>query len=251
MRYTGQVIAYPVDMKWWMQLFGRRRLAANTDFGADSLRRQLLPAANDGIISSAAIIQGLLAGGASGHDALVGVAALIAIGIVSTAAAEYSELTVERDAQLSLVRAEARQLEESPEEEFNELVAAYRKKGLSEELSRSVAEELTASNALAAQLESEYGIGEVIPASWPWRFGALAGTAFLLGSVIPLILLTVLPWSTRGEVTLVVLVLTLAISGWIGANSAYSSPLRSMIRTVMVGVVTLGFSALAGTLVNF
>ena len=75
----------------------------------------MISAANDGIISSAAIIQGLLSGGATGHEAVIGVLALIIIGMVASAATQYSEVQSERDAQIRIVEEEQAALITSPE----------------------------------------------------------------------------------------------------------------------------------------
>lgn len=243
----------PVPLKWWDWVTGGKNdpRKGNWDQDGDGLRRELLSAANDGIISSAAIIQGLLSGGASGYEAFIGVVALIAIGVVGTAANQYAEAAGERASIVAIIEAERRRLQMAPEEEFQELVDLYLDKGLSEELSVAVAKELTEKDALDAQLDAEFDLDEAPPASWPWKFGIYSGLAFVLGSVIPLLLLLVIPWHARGEVTLVVVVAALIFSGWIGSYSEHSGPLRAIFRTVAVGVVIFGISTAAGQLVTF
>lgn len=210
-----------------------------------------MSAGNDGIISSAAIIQGLLSGGATGREAIIGVLALIAIGMVGTAAAQYSEAASERNAQVRIMEEEQASIAASPEAEFDELAEIYEKKGLSAELSRAVARELMDKDPLRAQLDDEYDIDE-IPGPWdPWKTAFRSAGAFFLGSVLPLVFLLILPWDIRGEITVVSVMIALAISGWLGHLVDHSSPWWSMLRTMLVGAIILGISTWAGSLVTF
>ncbi|MFZ1382661.1 MAG: VIT1/CCC1 transporter family protein [Scrofimicrobium sp.] len=236
-------------------LFGylnrRRRDVASWNIEKDAELREMISAANDGIISSAAIIQGLLSGGATGHEAVIGVLALIIIGMVASAATQYSEVQSERDAQIRIVEEEQAALITSPEAEHQELVEIYRKKGLSDELAHSVATELMANDPLRAQLDDEYGLGEIAGRWAPWTAALRSAGAFLVGSALPLLFLLILPWHIRGEITVVSVLVALALSGWIGHLVDHSSPWRSMVRTMLVGVIILGISTLAGSLVTF
>lgn len=221
----------------------------NTD--ADAQRREMMSAGNDGIISSAAIIQGLLSGGATGREAVIGVLALIVIGMVGTGAAQYSEAASERSAQLRIAEEEAAAINAAPETEFQELVDIYERKGLSPSLSRAVAKELMDKDPLRAQLDDEYDLDE-IPGPWqPWKAALRSAGAFFLGSVLPLVFLLILPWDIRGEITVVSVMIALAISGWVGHLVDHSSAWLSMLRTMLVGAIILGISTWAGSLVTF
>ncbi|WP_159096565.1 VIT1/CCC1 transporter family protein [Miniimonas sp. S16] len=147
------------------------------DTEGDALRRELTSHANDGVISSAAILQGLLSAGATGREAVIGVAALMTVGVLTSAGTAFGETSAERRSQLAIVADEQRRLALAPEEELEELVEHYRAKGLSEELSRAVAQELHAKDALAAQLDSEFDLDAPATAWWPVRMAAYAGVA--------------------------------------------------------------------------
>ena len=157
----------------------------------------------------------------------------------------------ERNIQVAILESEQQRLLHSPEEEFEELVEIYQAKGLSPELSRAVATELHARDALAAQLDAEFDMEHPAEKIWPFRFAMKAGLAFLAGSLGPLLLFLIMPFAIRGEVTLVVVAISLTISGWIGARSEHGNPWISIARTVAIGLVTLGISSLAGSLVTF
>src|SRR2546423_11551373 len=97
---------------------------------------------------------GLVVGGAGATDstsALMasGVAGLLA-GSVSMASGEYVSVSTQRDPEKAALAQERKELAETPEAEFEELVGLYRDEGLSPPTARKVAEELTATDALAA-----------------------------------------------------------------------------------------------------
>ena len=238
-------------MPWWDFSGKTARVTGEWDTDGDSERRELTSNANDGIISSAAILQGLLSAGASGAEALVGVLALTIVGSLTAAGAQYGEAAAERNSQLAILESESQRLLHSPEEEFEELVEIYQAKGLSPELSRAVATELHARDALAAQLDAEFDMEHPAEKIWPFRFALKSGLAFLAGSLGPLLLFLIMPFAIRGEVTLVVVAISLTVSGWIGARSEHGNPWISIARTVAIGLAALGISSLAGSLVTF
>src|SRR2546423_6259367 len=105
---------------------------------------------------------GLVVGGAGATDstsALLasGVAGLLA-GSLSMASGEYVSVSTQRDTEKAALALERRELAESPEAEFEELVRLYQGRGMSEATARQVAEELTAHDALAAHARTELGI---------------------------------------------------------------------------------------------
>lgn len=236
---------------WRILLGPSPRDTGEWDVDGDAQRREYTSIANDGIISSAAIIQGLLTAGATGEEAVVSVSALIAIGMVTAAATAYSEAVAERNSKLAIVDSERRRLEMSPQEEFEELVEIYERKGLSHETAATVAQELTARDALAAQLDAEFDIADLPPASLSWRMASRAALAFLVGSLAPLLILLLAPWSSRGEITVVAVSVSLVISAYIGSRSEHSSALGAIGRTLLMGFTVLGISVVAGRLVTF
>jgi len=87
--------------------------------------------ANDGIVSTAALVVGV-AGATSATAPILtaGVAGLLA-GAVSMALGEYVSVSSQRDAERSLLEKERRELEDDPEAELEELTRIYENKGLS------------------------------------------------------------------------------------------------------------------------
>ena len=114
--------------------------------------------ANDGVVSGAGITIGVTAADPTNLATimLAGVAGMLA-GASAMAMGEYVSVSSQRDTEEALIAKERHALEHTPEGQFDELVEVYRRQGLSDVTARTVAEELTAHNPLAAHLRAEYG----------------------------------------------------------------------------------------------
>ena len=137
--------------------------------------------ANDGIIASAGIVEGLLGAGASSTILLVASLAAMVGGGLALGGMRYAEAADERDAQQATLAAERRRIDLTPAEEETELAELYQARGLSPQLARAVAAELSAGDALAAHAEAEYGISLRDRPATLWTVAVLAGLAFALG----------------------------------------------------------------------
>ena len=73
-----------------------------------------------------------------------------------------------------------------------------------------------------------------------------AGIAFAVGSSIPLLITFVAPISLDAIAVLLAVVASLIITSIIAARSAYLSARRTIVRTLVVGLGTLGISYVAG-----
>ncbi|HET8616248.1 MAG TPA: VIT family protein [Actinomycetales bacterium] len=205
--------------------------------------------ANDGIVSTAGLVVGVAAATTSRTVILTaGVAGLVA-GALSMAAGEYVSVSTQRDTEQALLEKERRELAEMPEEELDELTEIYRSKGLSPELARAVAVELTEHDAFAAHVEAELGINPHDLVN-PWHAAVASAIAFTLGSVLPLLAITLLGANLRVPVTMVAVVLALVVTGWTSATLGDAARGRAVRRNVVGGVlamvVTYGIGSLVG-----
>lgn len=117
--------------------------------------------ANDGLVSTASLVVGVAAASpAPGAVLLAGMAGLTA-GALSMAAGEFVSVSSQADLETAEIARETAELAATPEAELAELAAIYRARGLSAELAREVARELTAKDALGSHLRDELGITEV------------------------------------------------------------------------------------------
>jgi vacuolar iron transporter family protein len=205
--------------------------------------------ASDGILTSAGITEGL-AGADVGTGVLVfGAAAGLVAGGIAMAFTEYSKVAAERDEQLAELADERMQLQTSPEAELEELTQLYVSRGLTLELARQVATELTAHDALRAHAEAEHGITSVTLAV-PLRAAVASGASFAIGSVLPLLSMILISGPARPLVTFIVVLLGLALTGWFAARLSGVHPALPIARTAGTGIVAMALTYLAGRLIH-
>ncbi|WP_322411692.1 VIT family protein [Microbacterium invictum] len=205
--------------------------------------------ANDGIVSTAAVVVGVAGATAEvGPVLLAGAAALVG-GAVSMALGEYVSVSSQRDSEHALIEKERRELATDPEGEFAELVGLYRAQGLSEPTATAVARELTDSDALAAHLSIELNIDQSDVVS-PWSAAIASAVAFTVGALLPLATILLVSHPARIALTFASVLVALAITGYIAAWIGGARRLRAIIRTVVGGALALGATFLIGSLLG-
>ena len=128
--------------------------------GRSNWLRAAVLGANDGLLSVSSLILGVAASGASRSSILLaGIAALVA-GALSMAAGEYVSVSSQRDTEVADLALEARELAHDPEGELRELALIYEGRGLTPELARGVAEQLSRGDSLAAHARDELGLAD-------------------------------------------------------------------------------------------
>jgi len=209
--------------------------------------RPHVPEASDGILTSAGICEGFAgAGVGSGVLIFAGFAALVA-GTLAMGAVEYSKLRAEQDQQVAQLAKERVQLETAPDAELDELTQMYVSRGLSPGLARQVAVELTARDALAAHAEAEHGITSA-SLIFPLRDALAVASGFAAGAVLPWLAIVLIPGPSRAPVTFVIVLLALALTGWVSARISDVDPVRPIIRTACVGALSMLITYIAGRL---
>ena len=215
--------------------------------------RAAILGANDGIVSTASLIAGVAAAGASEASILItGTAGLVA-GAMSMAAGEYVSVSSQGDAEKADVELEKRHLAADPEFELEELTQIYEQRGLSRALAEQVAVQLTEHNALDTHLRDELGTTDALAAQ-PVQAAAASAASFTAGAGLPLATVLVdqgtsLPW-TVSAASLVFL----AILGALGAWAGKAPMLRPVVRVTFWGAaamaVTIAIGSLLGTTVG-
>jgi len=203
--------------------------------------------ASDGILTSAGICEGFAgAGVSSGVLVFAGLAGLVA-GTLAMGTVEYSKLRGEHDRQAAQLLAERELHETAPDAELDELTALYVSRGLSPELARRVAVELSAHDALAAHAEAEYGITPASRAA-PLRDAFAVSAAFAAGALLPWLAIVLIPGPVRAPVTFMVVLVALALTGWVSARIYEVRPLVPMVRTASIGGLSMLITYFAGYL---
>ena len=205
--------------------------------------------ANDGIVSTACLLLGVAAASNELDPLIVaGLAGLVA-GALSMAVGELVSVGSQRDTELADIALEKRELAATPERELAELEHIYVTKGLTPELAREVARELTAKDALAIHLSEELGITESNRAR-PFQAAFSSAAAFAVGAALPMLAVVLAPAALRSALTIAVSILALGALGALGARLGGAPQLRAILRVVVGGAVamaiTMGIGALVG-----
>ncbi len=205
--------------------------------------------ANDGIVSTAGIVVGVAAAVADrGPIATAGVAGLTA-GAVSMALGEYVSVSTQRDTEKALLAKERAELHEQPAEELEELAAIYESKGLTPETAWQVATELTEKDAFAAHVDAELGI-DPDELTNPWHAAVSSAISFTVGALLPLVAILLLPAQLRISITVLVVAVALALTGYISATVGDADRRRAVLRVTIGGVIAMTVTFLIGSVVG-
>jgi len=205
--------------------------------------------ANDGIVSTASLIVGVAAASAATSEVLVaGIAGLVA-GAMSMAAGEYVSVSSQADTEAADLERERAELTSQPEFELEELAQIYVQRGVELNLSRQVAAQLMAKDALGAHLRDEMGISEVTTAR-PIQAALTSALTFAIGAAMPLTMVLVSPARLLTWTVTIASLLFLALLGAIGAYAGGAVVWRATLRVTFWGALAMALTAGIGALVG-
>jgi len=201
--------------------------------------------ANDGIVSTASLIIGVAAAGASQESILLaGVAGLVA-GAMSMAAGEYVSVSSQSDTENADIALEKRSLEKDFEFEKDELAKIYETRGLEPALAMQVAEKLMAHDALGAHARDEIGLSESASAQ-PAQAAFFSAGTFTIGAALPLLVAWVVPGSQLIAVVAASSLMFLAALGALAARTGGAAITIGAIRVTFWGALAMALTAGVG-----
>jgi VIT1/CCC1 family predicted Fe2+/Mn2+ transporter len=203
--------------------------------------------ANDGIVSTASLVIGVAAAGASPQTILItGVAGLVS-GAMSMAAGEYVSVSSQSDTEAADIARETEELATQPEHELDELTGIYTLRGLTPELARQVAMQLTAHDALGAHARDELGIIDTMNAKPVQAALASAGT-FAIGAALPLLVVILASNNNIIPYVAATSLFFLAALGGLAAQAGGASMFKGASRVAFWGVLAMIATAAVGSL---
>lgn len=202
--------------------------------------------ANDGIVSTALLLLGVIAAGSStGAIVTAGVAAIIA-GAVSMALGEYVSVSTQRDTERALIDKEKAELRDYPAEEHQELVHILRSYGMSDDIAHDAATSIHDADPLSAHLRLELGIdGEDLTS--PWAAAGSSAVSFMLGAILPMLAAILAPRESGVWAVTIVTLIALAITGFVSAKLSDTNPVAATLRLLIGGALGLVVSYFIGT----
>ncbi|MEO8802104.1 MAG: VIT family protein [Rudaea sp.] len=206
---------------------------------------------NDGVISTASIILGVSAAGASYQAILTAAMASLVAGAMSMAAGEFVSVSSQADMEKAQTEAERSELENDSAGEHRELENIYIDRGLTAPLARQVTQQLMAHDALDAHLRDELGITQM-QRPRPLQAAFASACSYVIGAALPVATVVIAPrgWLMLAESSISLIVLTLlgGLAARAGGASVTTGALRMLGWGVFAMAVTSGAGALFGAL---
>ncbi len=231
------------------RLEGRHRA-----IGGNALRAAVL-GANDGLLSNFSLVMGVAGAALDERSILItGLAGLMA-GAGSMALGEWISVQSSRELYHHQIAIEARELEQIPAEEEEELKLIYQSKGLSEDSAAKLAHDLVSdqSTALDTLAREELGIDPQELGGSAWEAAITSFFLFAVGAIIPVAPFALLTSMTAVIVSLVASGLALfgigaLITLMTGRSVLYSGG-RQLIFGLLAAALTFGIGRLVGVTV--
>ena len=201
--------------------------------------------ANDGIVSTASLIAGVASAGVGHAEILLAGSAGLVAGAMSMAAGEYVSVSSQSDTERADLAREQRELATMPEQELRELAGIYQARGLTPELARRVAEQMTEHDALGAHARDELGMADMTKAR-PLQAALSSAASFGVGAALPLAASMAAPVQSVTLTTSIVSLLALATLGALSVRTGGAPVARAVIRVTFWGAMAMAATALVG-----
>jgi VIT1/CCC1 family predicted Fe2+/Mn2+ transporter len=206
--------------------------------------------ANDGIVSTAAIIFGVAGASASHATVMLAGIAAVAAGALSMAAGEYVSVSTQRDLEQSELNRQRADLASNPDRELGILTRLFEQRGVEPKLAAEVSRQMSDKDALAVHARAELGI-DPDNITNPWSAAAASMVSFIVGGAVPIGAMLLSPRAIEIWVAGAAVVIAMALTGAISARLGRIPLVPSIVRNIAGGLiamaVTYGVGNLAGT----
>ena len=202
--------------------------------------------ANDGIISVAGIVIGVAAATSNPHAILISGLSGSLAGTISMCMGEYVSVSTEKDSQKMALIEEKERLSEDYDREFNYVKNKFLAQDIDPKLAHQATKELMDEDPLVTTVQERYGFN---PKEFTSPYAAIASLiAFPLGSVLPMVAVMSFPHEIAIAATIIAVLIALIITGYLAAVLGKSNRLKSVIRNVASGFLTMLVTYLIGQL---
>lgn len=206
--------------------------------------------ANDGVVSTAAIIFGVAGASATRATIMLTGIAAVAAGALSMAAGEYVSVSTQRDLEIAELAREKADLERDPERELQLLARLFVQRGVEPQLALEVSKQMSAKDALSVHARAELGIDPEAVTN-PWAAAMASMISFIIGGLVPIAAMLLSPRPIEIWIAGVAVVVAVGTTGVISAKVGRIPVLPSVVRNVAGGLlamaVTFGVGRIAGT----
>ncbi|MCX8742566.1 VIT family protein [Lactobacillus sp. B3795] len=204
---------------------------------------------NDGILSVAGIVIGVAGATSNTFSIFIsGIAGMIA-GTVSMAMGEYVSVNSESDSQKNAVERQKVALRDNYDSEFKIVKEKYMNSGISDELATKATTEMMNKDALVTTVREKYGFN-VNQFTSPYAAAIASMISFPTGSILPLVAISLFPANIKVVATFIAVLIALSLTGYTAAMLSNANRLKSTLRNVASGMLTMLVTYLIGLLVG-
>ena len=212
--------------------------------------REVVFGAQDGLLSTVALVTSLAVAVESQTTVLVAGLAGALPGMISMATGALLGSRAEQDVQRAEIEREARELDSNPAEELAELVVLFQREGMTFHEARQMADEISQDRDLWLKtlVEKELGISRDVTSN-PVKDAMVMGLAFITGAAVPLVPHFFL---TGGQAITVSVGATLAglfTLGLVKGRLVERSPLLQGLEILGIGTLSAGVGYALGELI--
>ena len=201
--------------------------------------------ANDGIISIAGVVIGVASATSNIWFILISALSAIFAGAFSMAGGEYVSVSTQKDTEEAAIAKEQALLDRSPEAARESLYQTFLSQGDCETAAEVKVNQAFNKNPIKVLVEEKYGV-DLDEITNPWHAAVSSFLAFSVGSLPPELAIMLFPEPYRIPVTVVVVALTLLLTGYISAKLGKAPVKQAMLRNLTVGLLTMLLTFLFG-----
>lgn len=207
--------------------------------------RAAVLSAKDGILSITSLAIGVAAASITREPVLLASVAGLTAGALSMAAGEYVFVSSQSDMETDDLNKENEAINNMSDEKLKKLTRLFIQKGINTELAKQVAAELTSHDTFDTQVTDELEIEE-IPQPNPLMAAFAAAVSFMVGGLLPLLVVILAPVKEMVLYQYIFAILFLILSGIIAAKIARSNIFKVVLRLCIWSTFVMGISALVG-----
>ena len=206
--------------------------------------REVVFGAQDGILSTVALVTAVAVALENQADILVAGLAAAAAGMISMATGAYLGSRAEQDVLRLEIAREAREIEEKPAEELAELVVIFQREGRTYEEARRLADEIAEDKDLWLRTlaEKELGISSE-ETSNPFKDAVTMGLSFIAAAAVPIIPHVFFQGTLAISISVAGALLGLFILGSLKGRLVQKSPILQGLEILGIGALSaaIGF----------
>ncbi|MEJ6399749.1 VIT1/CCC1 transporter family protein [Nicoliella lavandulae] len=167
----------------------------------------------------------------------------------SMASGEYASVSSQRDAEGAAVASEKQLLKTDFAGELKAVQDYYVARGITPETAHKIAQELLDKNPLATMVnvKNDIQLGHYMN-PWNAAFSSLFSAA--LGGILPLAAMSLLPTGIEWPGTILAVIISVAITGFLSAKLGNGLVKTAIIRNIIIGILTMIIHYSVGKLMN-